>query len=56
MQAVNPDVVNLNPSSANVLADVCQKSRDRLNSYPISGLTVYVEKKPLAWKDCFEEY
>ena len=60
IRAVNARVVSSNPSSANIILDVWQKSLWQasfvFHSSFTNGLTVYVEKQPVAWKECCVEY
>ena len=53
-RAVNPGVVRSNPRSANILLDAWQKSLWQASS--TNGLTVYVEKQQVTWKECCVEY
>ena len=43
------------PCSANILSDVWQKSLWQASFFN-NGLTVFVEKQPVAWRVCCEEY
>ena len=54
--AFRPGLASLNPSSANILADVWQKSLTSVIRFFTNGQTVYVEKQPVAWKVCCMNY
>ena len=56
-QAVNPEVVSLNPVSANIIFRTFNKTQCYKHHSPsTNGQTVYVEKQPVALKDCCVEY
>ena len=49
MRAVNPGVVRLSPAQPTFFPPFNKSHYDKRHSSSTNGLTVYVEKKPVAW-------